>query len=290
MKTIRLITLGILAAVMITACSDDNEENTLTLNINGLEDLGSDFVYEGWAIIGDNPVTTGTFTVDANGRLSQTTFEVENLQEATTFVLTIEPTNDPDPAPSAVHILGGDFSGSAANVTIGHSTALGTTLSDASGGFILATPTDMDDTNEASGVWFLDNSSGAPATGLSLPTLPEGWIYEGWAVVNGQPLTTGKFRSAMGADLAAPYSGPLNNPPFPGEDFLTNAPAGLSFPVDLRQGTIVISVEPVPDNSPAPFTLKPLTKMVDAGSDVHSFIGLNNANGQGNPVGSVSRG
>ncbi|MEZ4687512.1 MAG: hypothetical protein R3B47_16035 [Bacteroidia bacterium] len=59
-------------------------------------------------------------------------------------------------------------------------------------------------------------------------------------------------------DEAAPFSGSNPGPTFPGEDLLVNAPAGLSFPVDLRGKTAVISIEPSPDNSSAPFALKPL--------------------------------
>jgi len=44
------------------------------------------------------------------------------------------------------------------------------------------------------------------------------------------------------------------------------APTGQTFPLDIRGTTVVISVEPVPDNSAAPFLLKPLVDMVDAGA------------------------
>ena len=85
---------------------------TLKLNISGLEDLGSNAKYEGWIIVPtlsksgdvaeDTPISTGTFTVNSGGILSQTEFEVDatNLSNATAFVLTIEPTPDSDPNPS----------------------------------------------------------------------------------------------------------------------------------------------------------------------------------------------
>ena len=62
------------------------------------------------------------------------------------------------------------------------------------------------------------------------------------------------------------FSGTENNagPPIPGEDFFNNAPTGETFPLDVRGRMVVISVEPVPDNSPAPFLLKPLTAAVPA--------------------------
>ena len=134
----------------------------------------------------------------------------------------------------------------------------------------MATPTSSVDTDEASGIWFLNNSTGSPQVGLDLPTLQAGWAYEGWAVIEGTPVSTGTFTSPSGADDAAPFSGDGAGPPYPGEDFVRNAPAGLTFPTDLRGGTAVISIEPVPDNSPNPFLLKPLVGPISETADVHS--------------------
>lgn len=61
------------------------------------------------------------------------------------------------------------------------------------------------------------------------------------------------------AGAATSFSGTENaGPPIPGEDFFSNAPTGFTFPLDIRGRTVVISIEPSPDNSPAPFLLKPL--------------------------------
>ena len=131
-------------------------------------------------------------------------------------------------------------------------------------------------TNENSGIWFLSLASGSPTAGLNLPTLPAGWVYEGWAVTGGQPVTTGPFTAVDMADLAAPFSGPTAGPPFPGEDFLVNAPAGLAFPTDLAGGLAVISIEPEPDDSPAPYTLKPLMGGIDATAVDHVTYSIPN--------------
>ena len=102
------------------------------------------------------------------------------------------------------------------------------------GKFILATPTTDDSGDELSGIWFLDLITGTPDVSLQLPDLPEGWIYEGWVVMNGMPVTTGKFTQVDAADELAPYSGNDNlGPPFPGEDFVMNAPSGI----DLSYGS-----------------------------------------------------
>ncbi len=298
MKTIKILTLTLLAIVLVTACDKEEDDVTtpetttsnLTLNIDGLEDLGTDYTYEGWIIVDGSPVTTGTFNVDGDGKLSKTTFSVSkvNLEKAAKFVLTIEPMPDTDPAPSKVHILGGDISNKSASLSVGHGAALGTDFANADGKYILATPTDGMNNNEKSGIWFLDITSGSPAAGLSLPTLPDGWIYEGWVVTNGQAVTTGKFAVPNAADNADPYSGVQQGPPFPGEDFLMNAPTGLTFPTDLSGGKAVISVEPVPDNSDAPFLLKPLLGDIPQNATDHSVYPLGNIASNTNPSGSVS--
>ena len=198
-------------------------------------------------------------------------------------MLSIEPAVDPDPAPAATKLLAGDFSGNVANVNsdnivVGSGSAV-SSLGASTGKYILATPTDMDDTNESSGVWFLDNTNAPNLTaGLSLPTLSDGWKYEGWVVFDGTPISTGTFTSAEAADdnaTTSTFKGDAGNGPgYPGEDYLQNAPAGLTFPTDLKGRTVVISVEPYPDNSSAPFTLKPLAHMVPANAMDHTVIDM----------------
>jgi hypothetical protein len=93
---------------------------------------------------------------------------------------------------------------------------------------------------------------------LNLPALSANWQYEGWAIIYGIPVSTGKFNVASGADGSSRHNGPLAAPAFPGEDFLHEAPGELSFPANLQGHTIAISVEPNPDNSAAPYHIKPL--------------------------------
>ncbi|WP_442266346.1 anti-sigma factor [Tenacibaculum sp. ZS6-P6] len=250
---------------------------SLSLNFTGLENLGNDYKYEGWIIVNGAPVTTGVFTVDDSGTLSQTEFYVKksDLDAATAFVLSIEPAVDPDPAPAATKLLSGDFSGSSANVT---STGVVADFSGSTGKYILATPTDTDDTNEYSGIWFLDNSGMSPVAGLNLPTLPAGWKYEGWVVINGTPISTGTFTDVSNADdnaATSPFKGTSNNgPSYPGEDYVMGSVGSITFPIDLRGNTVVISVEPSPDNSSAPFTLKPLAQGIPAMAMDHSVLNI----------------
>lgn len=302
MKKLLIILCAIGPFLFVSCDDDDNDEPTssnLTLNLTGLEDLGEDYTYEGWIMVDGAPVSTGTFDVDASSSLSQTTFEVdmEMLEGATAFVLSIEPVPDSDPAPSNTKILGGEFSGSSASVTISHAAAFGTSFTGASGGFILATPTTSNvDDNEA-GVWFLNNTTDPMSAGFTdLPDLSglAGWTYEGWAVIDGTPVSTGTFDMASGADSNASTSSfkgtDGDGPAYPGEDFIMNAPSGLTFPADLTaEGSmIVVSVEPVPDNSPLPFTLKPLSGS-SAGIELTTFTAMDNGAGSSYPSGTVTR-
>jgi len=293
---IKKVILGAFAlGLFLTSCSSDDDASSstanLTLNLSGLEALGSDYVYEGWIIVDGSPVSTGTFTSVTFPQ----SFSVDatQLANATTFVLSIEPAVDPDPAPAATKILAGDFSGDAASVGLGPVAASGD-FNSASGVFFLRTPTDEtpgtgNNGNDHYGVWF--GTPGMPPTsGLNLPTLNAGWKYEGWVVVDGVgPLTTGTFTSFTGVDSGNDFSGTENNvgPPVPGEDFFHDAPAGFDFPLDVRGKTVVISVEPDPDNSPAPFLLKPLvgTAGDETAPSTHNF----SLNSSSYPSGSVTR-
>ena len=282
--TMAIGALGLGAA----ACDDDPTEavmETLDLSFTGLEPLANGYHYEGWAIVDGAAVTTGKFNVDPGGSLTTVTGSPISggsfatgidLEGTSAIVITIEPSGDTDAVPAATHVLAGSVSGGNAALTAGSPSALGSDFTSASGDYILATPTDGANTNENSGIWFLSLASGSPAVGLSLPTLPSGWAYEGWAVIGGTPVTTGRFTAVDVADDDDPFSGAEPGPPFPGEDFLNRAPAGLTFPIDLAGGTAVISIEPEPDDSPAPFTFKPLVGAILADATDHVTYSIGN--------------
>lgn len=284
--------MAIVAIGLITvSCNNGNDApiiSDLTLDLMGLDDLGGNYVYEGWIIVNGSPVSTGTFS-SVNFPQSFTV-NTSDLNLATKFVLTIEPASDTNPAPSATKILVGDFNGNSANL----STAVVGDFSNIMGKYILATPTDGAMTNENSGIWFL-NLPPPPTAGLTLPTLPSGWKYEGWVVVNGMPLTSGKFTKVAATDEFNGFSGVMGLPAvngadgfFPGEDYLTNAPSGMTFPLDLSGGKAVISIEPDPDNSPMPFTLKPLVGVIPNPATDHTVYTMN-ANLGSFPSGTVTR-
>jgi hypothetical protein len=247
---------------------------------------GTDWMYEGWAVIGGTPVTSGRFNMaseadDFNG-YSETvnpgppfpgedfllnapsglTFPTDLSDQ--TMVVSIEPRVDSDPGPFQFKPLVGTVPSMATDHTEYQMTDNTATLP--TGTFdLMKAPS-----NENSGIWFL-NRSGTPVAGLSLPDLTgTDWTYEGWVVISGTPVTTGTFDADDVADGFDGYSSTGSAPPFPGEDFLTNAPAGLTFPTDLAGMTAVISIEPRVDNDPGPFQFKPLVGTIPADATDHS--------------------
>ncbi len=272
------------AAMLVVACGGEGMR-TLDLDLTGVEPLMNDYHYEGWAIISGEARSTGKFNVDAAGdfftlggvEIPNGEFDVDfDLDDATSFVISIEAAGDTDAIPSNTKFMAGDVIGGRAVLSVEATQALGDNFTGAAGKVILATPTNGTGTDELSGIWFLDLGTGSPAVGLTLPTLPTGWKYEGWAVIGGQPVTSGKFTAVDMEDESAPYSGPQAGPPFPGEDYLMNAPAGLVFPTDLSGDIVVISVEPDPDDDTAPFALKPLVYQLPDPAQDHVTYDMDN--------------
>ncbi|MBV1860594.1 MAG: anti-sigma factor [Nannocystaceae bacterium] len=245
------------------------DDVSLALSFAGLPALGDDFVYEGWLITEEGPVTSGRFVVTEGSDEHVFSIDRALADAGTTFVLTIEPKFGDDPAPSSTHIVAGPFVEGVAQLSTNHGAALGTDFLGAKGGFILETPTTAGVAEDFDqGVWFLEPAAG-PGAGLELPELPAGWRYEGWVVGEAGPVSTGTFTdpSAADRDGAGPTAGPDGAPPFPGQDFINPA-------MKLVGTTVVLSVEPDPDDSPAPFFIKPLAGGVaDEGAGVFQELG-----------------
>jgi hypothetical protein len=223
-------------------------------------------LYEAWVITGDRKLSAGVFNVRERRHRNVVLLRSPiDPARADMIVVTIEPVPDPDPGPSSVAILVGKPGRHVAALRFPSD------LSEAAGTYLLATPTDDDPANETGGVWFVDPAAG-PGPSLKLPQPPAGWVFEGWGVTQGTPLTTGRFTNVAGSDLASPFSGPNPGPPFPGEDFLTGLPAGVTPPVNLADGgsMVVVTLEPdiggVDPTGDGPFSIKPLVASVPAGA------------------------
>jgi hypothetical protein len=253
--------VGALVALAPASASAKQSRHPLLIAAKDLPRL-SGAQYEAWVVKGEQKLSAGVFNVPERRRQVVLLRAPTDPAQADMIVVTVEPVPDPDPAPSVVAILAGEPRGK-------HLAALRfpIDLRTVAGSFILATPTDDDPANETAGVWFLDPDAG-PGPSLRLPQPPAGWVFEGWGVTQDSPLTTGRFSSVTGPDLASPFSGPNPGPPFPGEDFLGGLPAGVDPPVDLADGRsmVVITVEPdIGGQDPTgdgPFSIKPLTGAV----------------------------
>ena len=264
LKTLLLLTTVLLFA----ACSsDDNSSSTpmstLTINLSGIEPLDGDLIYEGWIMVDGSPISTGRFNTTSSSSSKDFDLPTADLDAATAFILSIEPTINDDAAPSDTKILSGTFVANAATLNI---TSMVGDFVDAttpfSGSFVKATPTDntggIDNGNNEFGIWFIQNPTTAGL--INLPTLATGWKYEGWVVFNtgATPVTTGQFTMASGVDSASPYSGNEPAPLFPGEDFLSNLPAGVDG--NINGLPVVISIEPdLSGDATTPFFLKPIS-------------------------------
>jgi len=246
-------------------------------------DPAVDGVYEGWAIIGGAPYSTGVFNVDAMGNtvdpdtgdpipIFQTGLDLDGT---TDIKISLEPVGDSDPGPSGLIVLTGAVVDNAA--TLVPALPGYTDLATAVGSYILASPSDngVDDMNDDQGIWFLC-MPGPMAGFVGLPDLGPNWTYEGWVVdVSGAmpvPYSTGTFDDATMADSDA--AGSLGGgPPFPGQDFVAYH-GGPVLDLDSGDFAAVLSIEPVPDNHPGPFLFKPL-----AGAIPTDALGLCNAMG-----------
>ena len=269
---------GILVAFLLVAaaCSDDSvptgegETTLVQLSLSGLKPLETGFNYQAWAIRDYYVYPLGLFNFNENGEMVNVSgdsllsgeFTVDlGADEITDIAISIEYQDVLASTPSYALILGGAVSEGQAALTVENQVGIGVSFEGAEGKYILATPTDSINTNENSGIWFLDMTTGVSLNGFNLPELPAGWEYEGWVRLDGTYLSTGKFSEFSTADESDDYSGPEAGPPFPGEDFLENAPEGLSFPINLAGASVMITVEPwneYDDNEEEPFFLNVL--------------------------------
>ncbi len=251
MKNILLIIFA--AIFLLSGCDyfengDTIDSSTIEVNISRLPAIPDSMTYVAWVENEDTSQFKPTiiFAADAvDGNLYyRSEVPLRVIQAAQKFWLSIEPdsiVNDSVFIPGDLKLLGGNFLLGSANLEIGRRAL---TFDDFSVVFNLLTPTDDPQLNETSGIWFakIDTADNV-SRGLDLPELYGAWIYEGWVEVNGTYLSTGRFTDPSAADMSNHFSGSSDGLDYPGEDFLQNAPAGLTFPLDLKGKKAFISVE-----------------------------------------------
>lgn len=306
LKVSLIATLG-----LFISCSNNDDEvatsKKVTQSFQNLPDLGSGYVYEGWLIVGNEKISTGRFSHSDGANYTSSDIDITKVNSATDYVLTIEPaveTGADLANPSGWIFSKGAFSGDNATPSTNDALFKGSyNLETATGQAFLKAPSVGTVGSDANGIWFINALP--PSTGgfTNLPTLADGWIYEGWVVVNDSngnatPVSTGRFTDPNAADVSffgASYNnefkGPNGVPPFPGEDFIVNPNnryAGVTFPIDLTNSTVVITIEPTTNDAEAPFGLKPFVQALSNQATATAFSVDNKFAGK--PIsGSVTR-
>jgi hypothetical protein len=273
MPRIKLLIVAVLfAAIGITACGGDDDTVTLppettklTFNLHNFKKL-EDLNYQIWALVGNYGYSLVRFNVNDNGEFVDTSGTVitdmsYSIDIGRAYIsdigITVEPAHDTLTAPTH-YFMGGTPTDGAATLSVDHDAGMAASFAALSGKYVLATPTNGANTDELSGVWFLDNTTGVPVKGLNIPELESGWRYEGWVMVQGTAISTGTFEVSDEADDTLRYGGATAGPNYPGEDFLQNAPSGVTFPLDLSGASVFITLEPWYDphpESPSPYKI-----------------------------------
>lgn len=275
MKIIRicLIALGLLVAgcnVLETEVPSSVKEMEVTFN--NLPQLPDSLQYVAWIA---GPEGSYFYMLEkftpVNGSFSKVYTDIKpgKIVGMQYMVVSIEKKDIADAdltSPSNVPIIAGYLNGNHANIKFSEDNAF-PKLDGAKGSFILATPTDAGNTATTNGIWFVDiDSTNTIVKGLTLPTLPGGWYYQGWVEVGGKLYATGHFGDPAIADSSAPYSGSAEGYKFPGEDFLNNPPAGVTFPLDLKGAKVYITLQPKYDLLGSSYGLKILEGEVPIGA------------------------
>lgn len=250
----------------------------LALGFEGLLPLGEgEGRYALWLNLENRDVVgLGPFNVNSDGRPVNIFGDVidrftadTNLFSAVSVLITIAPAGLPGATPGQAAILQGPFLDGVAELRVPAPLLVG----GASGSYRVFTPTDGPDTAEGSGVWSMD-VDGGPL--LVLPPLNNIYAWEHYMIIDGRTLSMGRFNSPILPDFINPFSGPQPAPPFPGEDFLENAPEGIVFPADLAGARLLLTLEPIFDDTIDPSQLVVLEAILPGGLQGGEIIQLTN--------------
>jgi hypothetical protein len=300
--------LSLVFLFMYFGCKETNvldpqdQISLIVADINGLQALGDSAWYELWLVWQDGSEeknqTIGVFSVDEQGNLSRTTFDISAgyVQSGQKVFLTVEEDDVPGMRfefstvgdstvidtifePSSYKIMAATIAGNIGNLSVGHEDLNDFDYQLGSGKYMLDTPTDNYGSNPESGIWFVSKDTADQiAAGLDLAVAAGGWRYEGLVNLDGNILSTGKFRSPKSPDESNQYSDSTGAAyPFPGEDFLINAPESVSFPTNLKGKNVVIQLHPpYPARSEEPFTAIPLSVAIPNDAQVGTILDFQN--------------
>ncbi|MFC1565280.1 hypothetical protein ACFL6G_10110 [candidate division KSB1 bacterium] len=288
-KVLLLISVMVLLAISCNVgdpFSISNLYTTAVLQFDNLPVLENNYHYEGWALIDNQDRSLGKFKIDQDGNITDiggvlvpegrigTEFD---MSEATQFKISIEEDTDANNTPSGSYILIGNVSGFSAVLSVSHQDAVGVSFTSSTGQYLLATPSTTDTNDEKSGIWFMTDLGTEPTPGLDIPDLETDWVYEGWITINNITMSTGQFDLPGAGDSLDEFTGTEPIPFLPGEDFVTNAPTGLTFPTDLSGAEIKITLEADKDDDrDAPSKFIVFTGQIPTDAVEHSVYSLTN--------------
>lgn len=279
-----LLLTGLLAFVVLPAgCGggDGKGRFAFDASFSGLAPLGSTGgTYEGWAVTGGTPLSTGKFRIDDSvspaavvnaartrtyGTVQEATFGPANtllgesfpfITDATRFFVTLEPEGDDDGVPTGNVILEGTFTGDRAELA--PSALVAGDLTQASAVATVATFTGSGSSPAGNGLWLLSTTMPPPGP-VTLPEPLGSWAYEAFLDDGTSTWSLGRFRVLDRPDsdaATAPTRGDASvGPAAPGQDFLVGATGVGGSPVlDLASGSwrVEVTVEPEPDNASGP--------------------------------------
>ncbi|WKZ28294.1 MAG: hypothetical protein QY330_01650 [Candidatus Dojkabacteria bacterium] len=250
---ITICTIAIIPAIKITTKENSNEETnkeeafTININAENIPTLSYGH-YALWSINENNDYNLIKRFNSLNGKLIGLNGEAFNQLPLATDELpvrlevSIEKEGDRDMTPN-------DISFMSAPVTNNYSELkfLELELTDISGSYILATPTDGNsEINELSGIWFVRADDKSPSLFLPRISSPK-WIYQTRLLAGQVSLDLGRFASPMEPDDSGKYSFTnFSGYNAPGEDIFVDTPEPIEPPINLANGSyqVIVSLEP----------------------------------------------
>ena len=321
-KISKLFAVSALAILIFAAgCGDDNGGgpsgpgpfNAVTLTLYSMATLEQGYYYKVWAAKNDarlaaSPTTdwaalaefnirSGGMNAEGQSRpdtivnmsnviIADGTFKnlSVNLDDYDSMFITIQSPSGSSTTPSSTVYMRSEIPDSLEDSSV-RGLSFSATINTGINSFVVATPTDDNPDDELSGVWFYRNLN-TEEPGLELDPAPTGWRWEGWVWHDGIWLSTGRFIDPEASDDFSGDSGTVRTPGVPGEDFLFNAPAGVTFPWVLAQGdSVAVTLEPEPDPTPGQFRTRMLQAHFQADPSPFALLLLAlPTNSSGDPV------
>ena len=166
----------------------EDEPANVELDLADLPAPG-DARYTLWVVTAGQAQQTGVLDEPEDGRLTATValdgLEPDDIQAVLVAVEGAQTADEP------LALLGGDVVDGTADLAVEHDAALGAAVEEASGTFLLGSPSD-EGAPEQAGIWFLQVTPEGNVPSLELAPPPEGWVYEAWGTRDGVTLSAGR--------------------------------------------------------------------------------------------------